>query len=60
VLLGVAIREIGKNREMIDRLKKKKVRLFPFDIINTGFAAPIVLQNDHIVCVDQAARKRES
>jgi len=42
VLLGVAIREIGKNREMIDRLKKKKVRLFPFDIINTGLAAPFV------------------
>ena len=42
LLLGIAIKEIGKNNEVINRMKKKKVNLFPVNILNTGVATPIV------------------
>lgn len=42
ILLGIAINETKKNETVIKRLKEKKVNLFPLNVLNLRFAAPLV------------------
>ena len=42
ILLGIAINETKMNKAVIKRLKEKKVNLFPVNVLNLRFAAPLV------------------
>jgi glycosyltransferase involved in cell wall biosynthesis len=42
LLLGIAINEIKKNKEVIRRLRDKKVKVFPFNLLNIQAATPFV------------------
>ena len=42
ILLGIAINETKKNKAVIQRLEQKNVSLFPLNVLNFRFAAPLV------------------
>jgi|GEM_PF-3355191 len=42
ILLGIALNQTKTNRAVINRLKQKNVSLFPFNVLNLKFAAPLV------------------
>jgi len=42
ILIGIAVKEFDKNKQIISRLKKKKIFVFPFNLFNNNIFAPIV------------------
>jgi len=42
ILIGIAVKEFDKNKQIISRLKKIRISVFPFNLLNNSIFSPII------------------